>query len=78
MPVRPNKEYPQSLDEIEVILTAVRLVDVYEIRRWITRGHDINVKISTPLIEELVRNFDFSKEQHEKGNKKENASKGAW
>ena len=72
--IRPNKEYPQSMDEMEVILTAMKLVDVYEIRRWIMRGNDVNVKISKTdsLLEMLVK--DFSQGQRRIRMKKE--SKG--
>ena len=44
---RPEREYPQTMNEIEIITSALSLGDVYEIKQWIARGNDVNCSIST-------------------------------
>ena len=43
--VRPNREYPQRMSEMDVIRTATALGDVFEIKRWISRGNCLHDKV---------------------------------
>ena len=44
--MRPEKEYGQTMTELEIITHALSLGDLYEIKQWIARGNDVNSSVS--------------------------------